>query len=71
MLNVHDIPPGKIRLSRQFPRLLVSCGDERDAEYRLWNVTQKGEDNSAAVPLHVLPTKQQKHKAMAQSVEHD
>jgi len=39
MSNVHKIPPNKIRLSRQYPKLLVTCGDEKDTEYRLWNIT--------------------------------
>ena len=71
MNNVHAIPPGKIRLSRQFPRLLVSCGDQADAEYKLWNVTQKGDADAKAAPLHTISTKQQRHKVMAHSAEHD
>ena len=39
MSNVHKIPPNKIRLSRQYPKLLVTCGDEKDTEYKLFNIT--------------------------------
>ena len=58
----------KIRFSRQFPKLLVSCGDEKDIKLKLWNVGQK-QDDEKAVPLHTQETIQIKHKAMAQSTE--
>ena len=52
LLNAHEIPVNKVRFSRQFPRMLVSCGDERDVKLKLWNVAQK-QDDEKATPLHI------------------
>lgn len=39
--NCHTMPVGKIRLSKNFPRLLVTCGFEKDVYLKLWNVATK------------------------------
>ena len=39
--NCHVAPVGKIRLSKKYPRLLVTCGYEKDCYLKLWNVGAK------------------------------
>jgi len=57
LMNVHAMPVGKIRLSKQFPRLLVTCGYEKDVYLKLWNVTAtSGDDKQPAKCLHQLST---------------
>ena len=65
-MNCHATPVGKIRLSKLFPRLLVTCGYERDVSLKLWNVAAQGGEKEPAKCLHQLSTSQLKHKHMAQ-----
>ena len=46
--NCHIAPVGKIRLSKKFPRLLVTCGFEKDCYLKLWNVMAKQEEGKPA-----------------------
>lgn len=48
LMNVHAMPVGKIRLSKNYPRLLVTCGYEKDVYLKLWNVTKEFGKNEPA-----------------------
>jgi len=57
LMNCHVAPVGKIRLSKNFPRLMVSCGFEQDVYLKLWNVTTKSaSDDEPAKAIHQLTT---------------
>ena len=56
-MKCHATPVGKIRLSKQFPRLLVTCGYDKDVWLKLWNVSVKAEEeNEPAKCIHQLST---------------
>lgn len=38
MMNIHKIPVCMIRLSKKYPQLMISCGDESDLYVKLWNI---------------------------------
>lgn len=38
VLNAHDVPVGRARLSKILPRYMVTCGEGKDLHYKLWNV---------------------------------
>ena len=52
LLNCHVAPIGRLRLSKQYPRLLVTCGFERDTYIKLWNISSAGAEGEAAKCLH-------------------
>mmetsp|Transcript_13813 Transcript_13813/g.17486 ORF Transcript_13813/g.17486 Transcript_13813/m.17486 type:complete len:100 (-) Transcript_13813:626-925(-) len=56
LINCHVAPIGKVRLSKQHPRLLVTCGFERDCYLKLWNISAKAEKGESAKCLHQLST---------------
>ena len=52
MSNCHVAPVGKVRLSKNYPRLMVSCGFDKDVYLKLWNVTTKAPENEPAKCVH-------------------
>lgn len=51
LLSCHVAPIGRLRLSKQHPRLLVTCGYERDCYLKLWNISS-AKDGETAKCLH-------------------
>lgn len=63
-MNAHDVPVGRARLCRGQARYLITCGEDQDLWFKLWNL-QTSECE------HKLKTGQIKHRLMAHNKEHD
>jgi WD40 repeat protein len=61
----HKMPANCVRLSKNYPNLVVTCGDEQDTMVKLWNLTQPNE------PMSKIETSQVKHYSMGYGPKHD
>ena len=62
--NLHDFPVGRTRISKTQARYMISCGEDQDLYFKLWNLQTLTCD-------HKFKSGFLKHKLMAQSQKLD